>query len=191
MLYQHVMFVCQYVCQYMILKWLLVNNLWRFLLVFLCKYIIFIQERNFLSVVCKPICWEPVLEIVYLAEAASINNHHSFFFWQKLLLHLNQVSSSHPKERFELYHKLQGLFDKWIFHLRWAGQAWVVSITAKIAFTFIPQKAVYILLYDYYIFTVIDSSLYEFITIPKNDQLPVSLLAQLVEHCTSITEVMG
>lgn len=37
---------------------------------------------------------------------------------QKLLLHLNQVSSSHPKERFELYHKLQGLFDKWIFHLR-------------------------------------------------------------------------
>ncbi|PFX23273.1 Origin recognition complex subunit 2 [Stylophora pistillata] len=37
---------------------------------------------------------------------------------QKLLLCLNQVSSSHPKERFELYHKLQGLFDKWMFHLR-------------------------------------------------------------------------
>ena len=66
-----------------------------------------------------------------------------------------------------------------------------MSITAKITFTFILQKAVYILLYDYYIFTVIDSSLYEFITIPKNDQLPVSLLAQLVEHCTSIEKVMG
>ncbi|XP_078376067.1 origin recognition complex subunit 2-like isoform X2 [Oculina patagonica] len=37
---------------------------------------------------------------------------------QKLLSHLNQVSSSHPKERFDLYHKLQTLFDKWMFHLR-------------------------------------------------------------------------
>ncbi|CAH3193494.1 unnamed protein product, partial [Porites evermanni] len=36
----------------------------------------------------------------------------------KLLLHLNQVSTSHPKERFDLYHKLQNLFDKWMFHLR-------------------------------------------------------------------------
>ncbi|CAH3177796.1 unnamed protein product [Porites lobata] len=37
---------------------------------------------------------------------------------QKLLLQLNQVSTSHPKERFDLYHKLQNLFDKWMFHLR-------------------------------------------------------------------------
>ncbi|XP_020617228.1 origin recognition complex subunit 2-like isoform X2 [Orbicella faveolata] len=37
---------------------------------------------------------------------------------QKLLSQLNQVSSSHPQERFELYHKLQALFDKWMFHLR-------------------------------------------------------------------------
>ena len=42
-----------------------------------------------------------------------------FFFLQKLLLHLNQVSTSHPKERFDLYHKLQNLFDKWMFHLRY------------------------------------------------------------------------
>ena len=41
------------------------------------------------------------------------------FFLQKLLLHLNQVSTSHPKERFDLYHKLQNLFDKWMFHLRY------------------------------------------------------------------------
>jgi len=37
---------------------------------------------------------------------------------QKLLSQLNQVSSSHPEERFELYHKLQALFEKWMFHLR-------------------------------------------------------------------------
>ena len=41
-----------------------------------------------------------------------------FLCAQKLLSQLNQVSSSHPKERFELYHKLQALFDKWMFHLR-------------------------------------------------------------------------
>ena len=40
-------------------------------------------------------------------------------FIQNLLLHLNQVSTSHPKERFDLYHKLQNLFDKWMFHLRY------------------------------------------------------------------------
>ena len=41
------------------------------------------------------------------------------FILKKLLLHLNQVSTSHPKERFDLYHKLQNLFDKWMFHLRY------------------------------------------------------------------------
>ncbi|KAJ7381250.1 Origin recognition complex subunit 2 [Desmophyllum pertusum] len=37
---------------------------------------------------------------------------------EKLMSQLNEVSSSHPKERFDLYHKLQSLFDKWMFHLR-------------------------------------------------------------------------
>ena len=40
-------------------------------------------------------------------------------------------------------------------------------------------------------FTVIDSSLRGFITNQHNDQLTVGLLAQLVENCSSITEVMG
>ena len=44
--------------------------------------------------------------------------HVYCFGVQKLLSQLNQVSSSHPEERFELYHKLQALFDKWMFHLR-------------------------------------------------------------------------
>ena len=42
-----------------------------------------------------------------------------------------------------------------------------------------------------YIFTVIYSSLYGFITNQQNDQLPVGLLVQLVEQCTCIAEVMG
>ncbi|XP_074622834.1 origin recognition complex subunit 2-like isoform X2 [Acropora palmata] len=37
---------------------------------------------------------------------------------QKLLSHLNQVCRSHPRERFDLYHKLQNFFDKWMFQLR-------------------------------------------------------------------------
>lgn len=35
------------------------------------------------------------------------------------------------------------------------------------------------------------SILYGLITNSQNDQLPVGLIAQLVEHCTSVTEVMG
>ena len=52
---------------------------------------------------------------------AQVTTYPNFvpFFLQKLLLHLNQVSTSHPKERFDLYHKLQNLFDKWMFHLRY------------------------------------------------------------------------
>lgn len=50
------------------------------------------------------------------------------FAVQKLLSHLNQVSSSHPKERFDLYHKLQTLFDKWMFHLRYAVLTWTLSV---------------------------------------------------------------
>ena len=46
-------------------------------------------------------------------------------------------------------------------------------------------------MYNFHIFTVIYSSFYRFIWNQHNDQLPVGLLAQLVEHCTGITEVMG
>ena len=40
-------------------------------------------------------------------------------------------------------------------------------------------------------FTVVYSPLQSFILNQHNDQLPVGLLAQLVEHCTGITEIMG
>ena len=46
-------------------------------------------------------------------------------------------------------------------------------------------------IYDFYIFKVIYLSLHGFIWNQHNDQLPVGLLAQLVEHCTGIAEVMG
>ena len=46
-------------------------------------------------------------------------------------------------------------------------------------------------LYDIHKFTVVQSSLHMLIMNQHNDQLPVSLLAQLVEHCTGIAEVMG
>ena len=46
-------------------------------------------------------------------------------------------------------------------------------------------------MYDVHIITVIHSALHRFIMNQQNDQLPVGLLAQLVEHCTGITEVMG
>ena len=46
-------------------------------------------------------------------------------------------------------------------------------------------------MYDVHIITVIHSALHRFIMNQQNDQLPVDLLAQLVEHCTGITEVMG
>ena len=43
---------------------------------------------------------------------------------------------------------------------------------------------------DFHIFTVIYSSLYGFITNQHNDQCSADMLAQLVEHCTGIAEVM-
>ena len=46
-------------------------------------------------------------------------------------------------------------------------------------------------MYNFHIFTVIYSSFYRFIWNQHNDQFPVGLLAQLVEHCTGITMVMG
>ena len=67
--------------------------------------------------------------------------------------------------------------------------AQVVFITAKIAFIFTSLSAVQI--YDFHIFTAVYSPLHGFIWNQHIDQLPVGLLAQLVEHCTGIAEVMG
>ena len=65
----------------------------------------------------------------------------------------------------------------------------VVFITAKIAFIFTSLSTVQI--YDFHIFTDVYSLLHGFIWNKHSDQLPVGLLAQLVEHCTSIAEVIG
>ena len=62
-------------------------------------------------------------------------------------------------------------------------------ITAKIDFIFTSLTAVQI--YDFHIFTTVYSPLHGFIWNQHSDQLPVGLLAQLVEHCTGIAEVMG
>ena len=59
----------------------------------------------------------------------------------------------------------------------------------KIAYIFISLSAVQI--YDFHIFTVVYSPLHGFIWYQHNDQLPLGLLAQLVEHCTGISRVMG
>ena len=62
-------------------------------------------------------------------------------------------------------------------------QAYAVFITAKItSLSFIN---------DFHIFTAIHLSPHRFITTQKNDQHPVGSLAQLVEHCTDIAEVLG
>ena len=62
-------------------------------------------------------------------------------------------------------------------------------ITAKIAFISKSLSAVQI--YDFHIFPAIYSPLHGFIWNQHSDQLPIGLLAQLVEHCTGIAEVMG
>ena len=60
-------------------------------------------------------------------------------------------------------------------------------IVAMIAFIFTSATQ----RYEFHIFTVIYSPLHGFIWKQHNDQLPVGLLSQLVEHCISITKVMG
>ena len=62
-------------------------------------------------------------------------------------------------------------------------------ITTKIAFIFKQLTAVQI--YDFHIFTTVYSPLHGFIWKQHSDQLSVGLLAQWVEHCTGIAEVMG
>ena len=61
-------------------------------------------------------------------------------------------------------------------------------IAAKIAFMLISYTAVHT--FDFYIFTVIASSLHGFITNQHDDQLPVCFLAHLVDHCFGIAEIM-
>ena len=46
-------------------------------------------------------------------------------------------------------------------------------------------------IHDLHIFITVYSPLHGFIWNQHIDQLPVGLLAQLVEHCTGIAEVMG
>ena len=46
-------------------------------------------------------------------------------------------------------------------------------------------------IYDFHIFLTVYSSLHGFIQNQHHDQLPVGLLAQLVERCTGIAQVMG
>ena len=67
--------------------------------------------------------------------------------------------------------------------------AQVVFIIAKMSFIFTSLSAVQI--YDFHIFTFVYSPLHGYIWYQHNDQLPVGLLARLIEHCTGIAEVMG
>ena len=60
-------------------------------------------------------------------------------------------------------------------------------ITVRIASIFVSSTSLHI--YDFHVFTVIYLPLQGFIWNQHNDQLPVGLLAQVVKHCTSITEV--
>ena len=62
----------------------------------------------------------------------------------------------------------------------------MVFITVKIVSIFTSLSTVDI--YDFHIFTIIYSSR---VYVEHSDQLPVGLLAQLVEHSTSIAEIMG
>ena len=75
----------------------------------------------------------------------------------------------------------------WIFFLpNIFTTAQVVFITVKIVSIFTSLSTVDI--YDFHIFTIIYSSR---VYVEHSDQLPVGLLAQLVEHSTSIAEIMG
>ena len=62
-------------------------------------------------------------------------------------------------------------------------------ITARIDSIFCFSTAVHI--YNFHIFTAIIHHLEGFVWIQHNDQIPTSLLAQLVERSTGIAEVMG
>ena len=111
-----------------------------------------------------------------------------------------------------LYHKSQGhLISLWVDQtlslVSWCCWLWVqvpfrpefflalFSLLLKQctllrgSFSFTSLSAVQI--YDFHIFLAVYSSLLWFIWNRHNNQLPVGFLAQLVERCTGIAEVMG
>ena len=84
---------------------------------------------------------------------------------------------------------------KHIFELRMkdqieerSSQLLHIIVTARIFLLFDLSSAVQIYVSYIYIHLFI---LHGYITNSQYDQLPVGLLAQLVEHCTGIAEVMG
>ena len=83
------------------------------------------------------------------------------------------------KHSSQLWKKNSGLYSWWS----------IVFITARITSIFVSSTAVH--MYDFHVFPVVYSPLWGFIWNQHNDQLPVSLLAQLIEHCTGIAEIMG
>ena len=95
-------------------------------------------------------------------------------FWNTVIA---EVKSSNPVQA-------------WIFSGFLFATAKVASIATMIFFHIILHPAVVI--YDFiYIFITSSLSFHGFITNQFNDPLPVGLLAQLVEHCSSITEGQG
>ena len=90
-----------------------------------------------------------------------------------------------------LYNKVMGSnpIQAWIFCKPSFHYCLSSVHTVKIAFIFMSLSTVQI--YNFHIFTAVYSPLHGFIWNQHSDQLPVGLLAQLVEHCTSIAEVMG
>ena len=66
---------------------------------------------------------------------------------------------------------------------------WVCS--SLCASTVLQLQGNWLQIYDFYLYTVIYSSPQVFITNQHNDQLLIGLSAQLVEHCTGISEVMS
>ena len=65
----------------------------------------------------------------------------------------------------------------------------VAYITAMVFLHIVLSPAVH--KYDFHMLITLSSSFYGFITNQFNDLLPVGLLAQLEERCTSIAEVKG
>ena len=64
---------------------------------------------------------------------------------------------------------------------------WPLCYRGSLSFTSLSA----VQMYDFHIFLTVYSSLHGFIWNQHHDQLPVGLLAQLVERCTGIAEVMG
>ena len=104
-----------------------------------------------------------------------------------------------PKSVSTLYNKQQQVFmlgmhsleKEWILRLRGSGYALlfqlaqVVFITAMINHSYLSPQ-IWSFIYSFTFFTFCG-----YITNSQCDQLPDGLIAQSVEHCTGIAEVMG